>query len=175
MSATVSASCKNALVETDFVSHWQWPYDSNDWLLETDDSDSWDDEREYSAKEIDEQVDLDEDIFSDEEYSLDDNKNPDSNVPESEQAVDPQKVLYLEWEKLVAEHGSRGLTRSTDKIPGFLGLRENGSKRTFKMSLWSGFGRNYIHFLVCFGPSTEAGGRSRNRNYPFWTWAFLDG
>ncbi|KAI0973761.1 hypothetical protein F4678DRAFT_470972 [Xylaria arbuscula] len=72
-----------------------------------------------------------------------------------------KKITYSEWQKLVSQYSSRALAKSTDKVPGFLGLSQLIAKTLEDESI--------------VGAATRPGGHSRNQNYPSWTWASVDG
>ncbi|KAI1736716.1 hypothetical protein F4680DRAFT_451805 [Xylaria scruposa] len=93
---------------------------------------------------------------------------------EANQQFNPRKLTYLEWQKIVTEHSSRALTKMTDKVPAFLALIETMAKTIqdeFALGVWK---KSYF-FPSLLWVASKPGGRSRNRNYPSWTWASVDG
>ncbi|KAI0865889.1 hypothetical protein F4860DRAFT_526273 [Xylaria cubensis] len=101
-------------------------------------------------------------------------ENVEEEDTEDDQQVNPKKLAYLEWQKMVSEYSSRALTKTTDKIPAFLALSEMMAKTIqdeFVIGVWK---RSYF-FSSLLWVASKPGGRSRNQNYPSWTWASIDG
>ncbi|KAI1287518.1 hypothetical protein F5Y03DRAFT_405496 [Xylaria venustula] len=85
-----------------------------------------------------------------------------------------KKITYLEWQKLVSQYSSRTLAKSTDKVPGFLGLSQMIAKTLEDESIVGVWKKS--HFLPSLlWAATKPGGRLRSQNYPSWTWASVDG
>ncbi|KAJ8130723.1 hypothetical protein O1611_g2903 [Lasiodiplodia mahajangana] len=156
------------------ISYDQWAY--NEYDLEQDDSD---DEPESPSGESPEAGALDQDVEPDVEGPEGEDGSPDDEAimeedAETEEEADPKKVTYLAWQKLVAEYCSRSLSKSTDKAPAFLGLSEMIAETIddeFIIGVWKK--SHFFPSLLWAAP--KPGGRSRNQNYPSWTWASIDG
>ncbi|KAI0196609.1 hypothetical protein EV127DRAFT_417058 [Xylaria flabelliformis] len=158
--------------EGDF-SYRHWP--ENEFF----DNHDLDDEPESPTEETTETEVLYQPEISVEDMLADEDGNPDLEIVEEEdveddQQVDPEKLTYLEWQKIVSEYSSRALTKTTDKMPAFLALSEMMAKTIqdeFVIGIWK---RSYL-FSSLLWVASKPGGRSRNQNYPSWTWASIDG
>ncbi|RYC59838.1 hypothetical protein CHU98_g6364 [Xylaria longipes] len=163
-------------------SYRQWPEDE---LLDHESDDELESPTEETAEPevLDQNVDLNEDASACEDGNSDWGNVEDGNSDledieeedaEADQKVDPEAITYLEWQKIVSEYSSRGLSKKTDKIPAFLALSEMVAKTIqdeFVVGVWK---KSYF-FPSLLWVAAKPGGRSRNRNYPSWTWASVDG
>lgn len=165
-------------------SYQQWPEEYAP--LNNDDSD---DESTSSTENTAEPKLLDQNVISNEEDSehgdedsggedLDDQDpdlgNLEENDEEAHEKIDIAKTTYLEWQNIVSKYSCRGLSKATDKIPALLALSEMMAKAIedeFVVGIWK---KSYF-FHSLLWVATKPSGRSRNRNYPSWTWASVDG
>ncbi|KAK5635397.1 hypothetical protein RRF57_011109 [Xylaria bambusicola] len=159
------------------LSYHKWTSDDGQ-VCEPDDSDE---ESESPVEEI-------EELIASRQLPLLDEENPsleaeakgadESDIededPETNEEPDLKKITYLEWQKLVSQYSALALPKPTDKIPAFLGLSEIMARTLedeFVIGVWK-----KSHFLPSLlWAVTKPGGRSRNENYPSWTWASVDG
>ncbi|KAI1197632.1 hypothetical protein F5X97DRAFT_301578 [Nemania serpens] len=130
------------------------------------------------SKEEEEEEDSDEDSdggdIDDQNSNLGDLGDSEENDNQVDELIEIGKTTYLEWQKIVSEYSCRGLSKATDKIPAFLALSEMVGKAIqdeFVVGIWK---KSYFFPSLLWAP-TKPGGRSRNRNYPSWTWASVDG
>ncbi|KAI1656815.1 hypothetical protein F4813DRAFT_112107 [Daldinia decipiens] len=88
--------------------------------------------------------------------------------------IDIRRSTYLTWQGLVSEYSSRVLAKQEDKIPAFLGLSrimERALQDKFVVGIW----KNSHFFPSLLWAADNSEGNSRNGNYPFWTWASING
>ncbi|KAI0455041.1 hypothetical protein F5B21DRAFT_524181 [Xylaria acuta] len=159
------------------------PYEkkySNDYL--GDDGQSSDDQTVRSEDSDNESEDWDESPAQQDKSNQDQGseENRTSDCDESlcsddiDEEDDVEKLPFREWQNLVTQYSSRKLTNPQDKIPAFLGLSraaEAALQDEFLVGIW----KNSHFFPSLLWSTQQPGGRSRNRNYPSWTWASIDG
>jgi hypothetical protein len=142
----------------------------------TKDDDSDDDVSDQDDSEDVEQM-SNEEPESDEEQVSDDQASSVEEEAEDlddESKMDSKAIAYLEWQELVSEYSSREVTKPAHKITAFLGLSkmvEGVLQDEFAVGLWK-----KSHFLPSLLWSAhKPGGTSRNKYYPSWTWASIEG
>ncbi|KAI0544006.1 hypothetical protein F4679DRAFT_591894 [Xylaria curta] len=163
------------------LSYRHWPEDESFGNHESDDEPESPTEETAETEALGQDEGSDQDALADEdgESDLGSVEGESSDLEEIEdveddQQVDPEKLTYLEWQKIVSEYSSRALTKTTDKVPAFLALSEMMAKTIqdeFVLGLWK---KSYFLPSLLWVAS-KPGGRSRNQNYPSWTWASIDG
>ena len=87
---------------------------------------------------------------------------------------DPEKIVYEEWQKLVANYSQRELTKPTDKVPAFLGLSKMLEPALRDESV-AGIWRTTHLLPSLLWTACKPGGRAWNPHYPSWTWVSVAG
>ncbi|KAI1077774.1 hypothetical protein F5B20DRAFT_252721 [Whalleya microplaca] len=157
-----------------YYRYYESPFKDNQPLGRGDSDDESEDGDETPAE-----IELGQDEVSDEEQVSGDNENSDRDNEEeedygSEEEFDLEQETYLEWQHLVSEYCSRGLTKQADKVPGFLGLSKM-IERALQDEFIAGIWKKSHFFPSLLWTAQKPGGNSRNRSYPSWTWASIDG